>query len=75
MKKILPTDIIFATVIQRGKTLASVRIVGASTLTDIMNYLGSILKEAMGLVTFKLRNTSQGWNHERSVMLCPSGVR
>lgn len=75
MKKILPTDIIYATVTQRGKTLASVRLIGICTLADILNYLQSILKESIGLVTFKLRNSSQGWNHERSVMLCASTNR
>ncbi|MCM1484041.1 MAG: hypothetical protein NC043_06875 [Muribaculaceae bacterium] len=68
MAKILNSDIIFATVIQRGSTVASLRMSGISSLTDIICRVREVIGEATGLTTINLRNGSQGWNHRHTVM-------
>ncbi|MCH5319255.1 MAG: hypothetical protein J1E38_06060 [Paramuribaculum sp.] len=69
MKEILPTDIIYATVTQRGRVLASIKLKGMKTIGEIYNYIKRLLEGSIGLVTFSLRNSSQGWRDERNIML------
>lgn len=71
-KSIFPTDVIYATVTQRGRVLASIRLIGMSTLGEIFNQVKETISDAMGLVTFSVRNSSQGWVQDRKIMLCPA---
>lgn len=68
MATINSSDIIFATVIQRGRTIASVRLSGMHTVNDIIRYLSGIVKNTVGMITLSLRNGTQGWQQERNVM-------
>ncbi len=62
------SDIIFATLTQSGRTIASVRLSGMRTLSDIVRYLRNIYIDAVGLLTLSLRNPSQGWTEQRNIM-------
>ncbi len=68
MATINSSDIIFATVIQRGRTIASVRLSGMRTVNDIIRYLSGVVKNTVGMITLSLRNGTQGWQQERNVM-------
>lgn len=68
MATINASDIIFATVTQCGKTIASVRLSGMNTFNDIVKYLSTLLKNTAGLLTLSLRNGTQGWQQQRSIM-------
>lgn len=68
MATIQSTDILFATLIQRGRTIASVRLSGITTFSEIIRYLRKVANGAVGMMTVSLRNGTQGWNHQRNIM-------
>ncbi len=69
MTAILPSDTIFATVSQRGNILASFRLSGITSLTDVLRYLRRSIADIAGITTIDLRNGSQGWHKRHTVML------
>ena len=64
-----PTDVIFATVRQRGMVLANLRLSGNSPMADIISRLPRIIGNLMGITTIDLRNGTQGWQRRHTVML------
>lgn len=66
MKTLSPTDIIFATIRQRGRILDIVRLSGVASLSDILCRLKGLFA---GLTTIDLRNGSQGWSSRHTVMI------
>lgn len=62
------SDIIFATVIQRGATIASLRMSGISSMADVVRNIRTNIGAAAGLTTINLRNGSQGWRRSSTVM-------
>lgn len=69
MKTINSSDVIFATVTQRGATLYDARLSGLSSMTDVMKYLHKALSGAVGMLTLTLRNGTQGWSRRSSFKL------
>lgn len=69
MGTINSSDIIFATVKQRGITLASIKLSGITSFAEILRHLRRSLSGIMGMTTIDLRNGSQGWQQRRTVML------
>lgn len=69
MKTIALSDIIFATVIRRGITVAMVKLNGLTSLAQIVARVRASLGEIKGMVTLTLRNSSRGWTDSRAVML------
>lgn len=68
MATINSSDILFATLIQRGKTVTSVRLSGMTTFNDIIKYLSRMLNGTFGMMTVILRNGTQGWHQQRNIM-------
>lgn len=68
MATINSSDILFATLIQRGKTILSVRLSGMTTFSDIIRYLSRTLNGTFGIMTMTLRNGTQGWSQQRNIM-------
>lgn len=66
MATILSSDVIFATVRQRGRVLTTLRLSGITSLTDV---LSSICGRFSGIATIDLRNGTQGWQRRHTVML------
>lgn len=66
MKTLSPTDIIFATIRQRGRIIDIIRLSGVVSLTDIIKRLKGLFS---GLTTIDLRNGSQGWSSRHTVMI------
>lgn len=69
MKTINSSDVIFATVTQRGATLYNARLSGLSSMADVMKYLHKALSGAVGMLTLTLRNGTQGWSRRSSFKL------
>jgi hypothetical protein len=65
-------DILFATVISHGSTIASLRFSGASSYNDVVKHVKNSLNNTLGLITINLRNRSQGWTRSSAVLLTPS---
>lgn len=72
MGTINSSDIIFATLTQQGRQVASFRFSGMTTFTDIIRRVRSAVAGSRGIVTLSLRNSSQGWSHDRRLILAPS---
>ncbi len=69
MTTIKSTDVIFATVIQRGVVLASLRLSGITSLPELLKKIMRTITGAVGITTIDLRNGSQGWQQRRTIML------
>ena len=72
MGKINTTDIIVATITQRGKQIGSFKLSGLESFSEIVGAVRRLSNGAIGLVTVTLRNGTQGWRHSRSIMLNPA---
>lgn len=64
-----PSDVIFATVRQRGTVLANLRMSGISSMADIISRLPHAIGRLMGITTIDLRNGTQGWQRRHTIML------
>lgn len=64
-----PSDVIFATVRQRGMVLANLRMSGISSMADIISRLPHAIGRLMGITTIDLRNGTQGWHRRHTIML------
>ena len=77
MATIFTTDILYATVIQRGTTIATLTLSGVSSLAEIISRIKSVVKDSIGMLTLNLRNSTQGWRQQRNIILkpCPHAVQ
>ncbi len=66
MATILSSDVIFATVSQRGKVMTTLRMSGITSLGEIVSSVGQMFR---GITTIDLRNGTQGWQRRHTVML------
>lgn len=66
MPAILSSDIIFATIFQRGRVVADITLRGITSLTDVLSSAPGLTR---GVARISLRNSSQGWSHTSTVML------
>ncbi len=64
-------DEVFATLTQRGKVVATMKLSGVTSIAMILQHLRQLASKCVGLVTLNVRNSSQGWLHSRSIMLAP----
>lgn len=70
MNKINISDKIFVSVFDHGKRLVALSLSGISSLKELMQHLSEMLHQYRGrLVTIELRNSTQGWHRENSVLL------
>ncbi len=72
MGTINSSDIIYATLSQHGRQLASFRFSGLTSFADIVRQLRRTMSGSLGLVNLRLRNSSQGWSHDRPLIIAPS---
>lgn len=66
MPTILSSDLIFATVSQRGRVVADVALRGITSLGDVLRSIEGLPR---GLARVSVRNGSQGWASSHTVML------
>mgnify|MGYP003300023956 FL=1 len=69
MATIDSTDIIFATVTQRGKDVVSLRMSGMTSFSEIVKRMQTAVTSPLGLVTLRLRNYTQGWSQHHALVL------
>lgn len=62
MRKIEYNDVMFATIMQHGRTIFNARICGVTSIGEIMRYISSEIGQLIGMFTLNLRNGSQGWS-------------
>ena len=63
------TDIIYATVKMRGRTLASLSINGVTSFKEVVREVRASIGSVAGLATMQLRNSSQGWTQSSALLL------
>lgn len=69
MAHISATDLLFATLTQRGRIIASLRLRGITSFAGIVAYIRRTLSDVTGLIRLTLRCPSRGWSQERNIML------
>ncbi|MCM1310428.1 MAG: hypothetical protein NC301_05315 [Bacteroides sp.] len=70
MTKINLSDKLFVTVSDHGLRLLNITLSGFSSLKELMQHLAEMLHQYRGkLLTFELRNSTQGWSRENQLLL------
>ncbi len=69
MRKIEITDVLYATILQHGRTICTARICGVTSMAEIVRYISNHMGSIMGMFTLNLRNGSQGWSTSSSLRL------
>lgn len=61
MSTISPSDILFATVSQRGNMILNIRLSGVESKSDIFRAIRTSCPGISGIAHLSIRNASQGW--------------
>ena len=69
MATITSSDIIFATVMQRGRTIQSLQLSGLNSFAELFQKIRNAIASSSGLITLQLRNGSQGWSQRRALLI------
>lgn len=69
MKTLHSADIIFATFACAGRIVASLRLAGVSSITDVLRAYDEHGATQRGLMNLTLRNSTQGWSASTAVMV------
>ena len=72
MGTINTTDVIYATLMQRGRQIATFKFSGLASFSDIISHVRRATSGRIGLVTLHMRNRSQGWSQNRSFIMSPT---
>lgn len=72
MGTINSSDIIYATLSQHGRQFATFRFSGLTSFAEIVRSVRRAVTSRRGMVTLNLRNSSQGWSHNRALILSPA---
>lgn len=68
MKRINSSDVIIASLTQRGRNVANLRISGLSDLNQVIEYIKRAISGIIGMTSLRLRNGTQGWVEELHLM-------
>lgn len=68
MKRIDSSDVIIATLTQRGLNVANLRISGLSDISQVIEYIRRTISGLIGMTSLRLRNGTQGWVEELSLI-------
>ena len=63
------SDVIYATIMQRGCVVASVKLSGMTSFAAVLKSLKGAVKGSLGMVTLNLRNSSQGWSSRQALLM------
>jgi len=75
MKRINSSDVIIASLTQRGRNVANFRISGLSDISQVIDYIRRTISGLIGMTSLRLRNGSQGWVTELSLMFGAAAAR
>lgn len=73
-KKIGYGDRIFARLSQGGRIIVEFMVDQVNDMKEVMKELRRLTAGCRGMSRLYVRNMSQGWSHEQSLMLYPSAV-
>lgn len=62
-------DVVFATLTQRGKTIANVCLSGISSMSHVLKNIREQIPGLLGMATLSVRNSSQGWSTTQTFYL------
>ncbi|MBQ4230444.1 MAG: hypothetical protein II671_02740 [Salinivirgaceae bacterium] len=63
------TDRLFATVRQFGTFVTNIEMSGITSMKQVVFRLRDEISDASGLMSLTLRNASQGWSRQASILL------
>lgn len=69
MKTLHSADLIFATFAHAGRVVASLRLSGINSLTDVLRAYDEHGATQRGILNLTLRNSTQGWSASTAVMV------
>jgi hypothetical protein len=69
MANIHSDDVVFATITQRGSTLASLKLSGITSMTHLLQCVCSSVSSLKGMATISVRNSSQGWTATQALYM------
>ena len=69
MAEINYNDVIYATLTRCGNVIASVKLCGVTSFENILHQIRKIVSESVGLVTLQIRNYSQGWSQNKTLVI------
>lgn len=69
MERINQTDRLFVTISQGGINICSIETSGISTLSEVYKKVKSQANIDAGVVTLRLRNSTQGWTQQHNLVL------
>ena len=69
MAEINYNDVIYATLTRCGNVIASVKMRGMTSFESILRQIRKIVVESVGLVTLQIRNYSQGWSQNKTLVI------
>ncbi|MCM1075893.1 MAG: hypothetical protein NC411_00860 [Bacteroides sp.] len=68
MTAINRTDILHVTALSSGVTLISTSMSGAASIGDVFRLVKSQADYAKGVVTLRIRNSTQGWTQQHTIV-------
>lgn len=71
MTSIHSSDLVLASAIYGGRTLATLSGTGFESITDVLKAIRASLGSFAGLIELTVRNASQGWRQRRSMFVAP----
>lgn len=63
------TDILHITALSSGVTLLSTSLCGAASIGDVFRHVKKHAESAKGVVTLRIRNSTQGWVQQHTIVL------
>lgn len=63
------TDILHITALSSGATLLSTSLSGATSMGDVFRHVKTHAESAKGVVTLRIRNSTQGWMQQHTIVL------
>lgn len=74
MATILPTDTLSLSALRNGRLCVNIVISGCSSMSDVIREMRKIAGNISGLISLRLRNITQGWMQNQSVLLRPAAA-
>lgn len=69
MTAINRNDILYVTAHSGGVTLLSTSMRGAASMGDVLRHVKNQAEDAKGVVTLRVRNSTQGWVQQHNIIL------
>ncbi|MDE5666089.1 MAG: hypothetical protein K2G17_09515 [Duncaniella sp.] len=63
------TDLLYVTALSSGVTLLSTSLCGAASIGDVFRHVKAQTDDAKGVVTLRIRNSTQGWTQHHNIVL------